>query len=111
YVWCNTGDCVCFVCVCVCVCVYKCVCVCVCVRVCVCVCVQVYVAVFAISAYASTFHRAGGKPFNPLLGETYESDRPDKGFRFISEQVPEPAPYRYAHRQEPVPYRYAPKQE
>lgn len=48
---------------------------------------QVYVAVFAISAYASTFYRAGSKPFNPVLGETYEFDRPDRGFRFIAEQV------------------------
>lgn len=49
--------------------------------------VQVYVATFAISAYASTYHRAGSKPFNPVLGETYECDRPDKNFRFIAEQV------------------------
>lgn len=48
---------------------------------------QVYIATFAISAYASTYHRAGSKPFNPVLGETYECDRPDKGFRFIAEQV------------------------
>lgn len=49
--------------------------------------VQVYVATFAISSYASTYYRAGSKPFNPVLGETYECDRPDKGFRFIAEQV------------------------
>ncbi|TNN88101.1 Oxysterol-binding protein-related protein 3 [Liparis tanakae] len=47
---------------------------------------MVYVATFAISAYASTYHRAGSKPFNPVLGETYECDRPDKSFRFIAEQ-------------------------
>uniref|UniRef100_A0A8D0F398 Oxysterol-binding protein n=1 Tax=Strix occidentalis caurina TaxID=311401 RepID=A0A8D0F398_STROC len=29
----------------------------------------------------------GSKPFNPVLGETYECVRPDRGFRFISEQV------------------------
>lgn len=46
-----------------------------------------YVAAFAVSAYASTFYRAGCKPFNPVLGETYECVRPDRGFRFISEQV------------------------
>lgn len=51
------------------------------------VAVQVYVAAFAVSAYASTFYRAGSKPFNPVLGETYECVRPDRGFRFISEQV------------------------
>ncbi|KAM6107810.1 oxysterol-binding protein-related protein 7 [Pterocles gutturalis] len=48
---------------------------------------MVYVAAFAVSAYASTFYRAGSKPFNPVLGETYECVRPDRGFRFISEQV------------------------
>lgn len=52
-----------------------------------CLFTQVYVAIFAISSYASTYHRAGSKPFNPVLGETYECDRPDKGFRFIAEQV------------------------
>lgn len=40
-----------------------------------------------MTAYASSYHRAGSKPFNPVLGETYECDRPDKGFRFIAEQV------------------------
>uniref|UniRef100_A0A8B9F4S1 Oxysterol-binding protein n=1 Tax=Amazona collaria TaxID=241587 RepID=A0A8B9F4S1_9PSIT len=48
---------------------------------------MVYVAAFAVSAYASTYYRAGSKPFNPVLGETYECVRPDRGFRFISEQV------------------------
>ncbi|KAM9214911.1 LOW QUALITY PROTEIN: oxysterol-binding protein-related protein 7 [Leptosomus discolor] len=46
----------------------------------------VYVAAFAVSAYV-TYYRAGSKPFNPVLGETYECVRPDRGFRFISEQV------------------------
>lgn len=45
-----------------------------------------YVAAFAISAYASTEGRAC-KPFNPLLGETYEANYPDKGLRFFSEKV------------------------
>ncbi|OIW04481.1 hypothetical protein TanjilG_01654 [Lupinus angustifolius] len=44
------------------------------------------VAAFAVSAYASTEGRIC-KPFNPLLGETYEADFPDKGLRFISEKV------------------------
>ncbi|KAG2460654.1 OSBL7 protein, partial [Polypterus senegalus] len=43
---------------------------------------MVYIAAFAISAYASAFHRSGSKPFNPVLGETYECERLDKGFRF-----------------------------
>lgn len=45
-----------------------------------------YVAAFAASEYASTIDRVA-KPFNPLLHETYEYSRPDKGFRFIVEQV------------------------
>ncbi|XP_057504509.1 oxysterol-binding protein-related protein 1C-like isoform X4 [Actinidia eriantha] len=44
------------------------------------------VAAFAISGYASTEGRHC-KPFNPLLGETYEADYPDKGLRFCSEKV------------------------
>ncbi|KAJ6263588.1 hypothetical protein Dda_2156 [Drechslerella dactyloides] len=46
----------------------------------------VYVAAFAASEYSSTIDRIA-KPFNPLLGETYEYCRPDKGFRFFVEQV------------------------
>lgn len=45
------------------------------------------VAAFAVSSYSSSFYRAGYKPFNPLLGETYECVREDKGFKFVSEQV------------------------
>jgi hypothetical protein len=43
-----------------------------------------WVATFAVSALASNFERMG-KPFNPLLGETYELQRPD--FRILCEQV------------------------
>ncbi|XP_030003865.1 oxysterol-binding protein-related protein 3-like isoform X2 [Sphaeramia orbicularis] len=58
---------------------------------------MVYIATFAISAYASTYHRAGSKPFNPVLGETFECDRPDKGFRFIAEQVSHHPPVSACH--------------
>uniref|UniRef100_A0A3Q3S9L2 Oxysterol-binding protein n=1 Tax=Mastacembelus armatus TaxID=205130 RepID=A0A3Q3S9L2_9TELE len=44
------------------------------------------VAAFAVSAVASQWERTG-KPFNPLLGETYELIRDDLGFRWVSEQV------------------------
>ncbi|XP_077666470.1 oxysterol-binding protein-related protein 1 isoform X3 [Eretmochelys imbricata] len=44
------------------------------------------VAAFAVSAVASQWERTG-KPFNPLLGETYELVRDDLGFRLLSEQV------------------------
>ncbi|XP_010933694.1 oxysterol-binding protein-related protein 2A isoform X1 [Elaeis guineensis] len=45
-----------------------------------------HVAAFAISGYASSDGRHC-KPFNPLLGETYEADFPEKGIRFFSEKV------------------------
>ncbi|KAJ5935699.1 hypothetical protein N7466_005246 [Penicillium verhagenii] len=45
-----------------------------------------YVASYAASEYASTIGRVA-KPFNPLLGETFEYVRPDKGYRFFVEQV------------------------
>uniref|UniRef100_F6W8D0 Oxysterol-binding protein n=1 Tax=Ciona intestinalis TaxID=7719 RepID=F6W8D0_CIOIN len=45
-----------------------------------------YVAAFAVSALASQLDRLG-KPFNPLLGETYGYERSDLGFTWVSEQV------------------------
>ncbi|XP_053289234.1 oxysterol-binding protein-related protein 3 isoform X3 [Pleuronectes platessa] len=58
---------------------------------------MVYIATFVVSGYASSYYRTGGKPFNPLLGETYESDRPDKGFRFVAEQVSHHPPISACH--------------
>ncbi|KAA8633746.1 hypothetical protein SMACR_01261 [Sordaria macrospora] len=46
----------------------------------------IYVSAFAASEYASTIGRVA-KPFNPLLGETFEYVRPDKNYRFFIEQV------------------------
>jgi hypothetical protein len=57
-----------------------------------------YVAAFTISAYSTTTTRTG-KPFNPLLGETFECDRTDDmGWRSICEQVSHhpPAAAQYA---------------
>ncbi|KAG7507034.1 hypothetical protein JOB18_022578 [Solea senegalensis] len=48
---------------------------------------MVYIAAFAISGYSTATFRNRYKPFNPVLGETYECIREDRGFRFISEQV------------------------
>ncbi|XP_035790026.1 oxysterol-binding protein 1-like isoform X2 [Anopheles albimanus] len=46
-----------------------------------------YVTAFTVSSYSTTSNRTG-KPFNPLLGETYECDRTDDlGWRCINEQV------------------------
>ncbi|CAH1139253.1 unnamed protein product [Phyllotreta striolata] len=62
---------------------------------------MVEVAAFAVSSYASTLSRAGNKPFNPLLGETYECIREDKGFRFISEQVSHHPPVSACYAESP----------
>ncbi|KRZ76964.1 Oxysterol-binding protein-related protein 6 [Trichinella papuae] len=45
------------------------------------------VCCFALSRYCNTIYRTGRKPFNPVLGETYEYIRQDLGWKFISEQV------------------------
>ena len=46
-----------------------------------------YVAAFSVSSYSTTVYRTG-KPFNPLLGETYELDRRrESGYRSLCEQV------------------------
>uniref|UniRef100_A0AAQ4PZY6 Oxysterol-binding protein n=1 Tax=Gasterosteus aculeatus aculeatus TaxID=481459 RepID=A0AAQ4PZY6_GASAC len=58
---------------------------------------MVYVAVFSISGYAWASWRNRYKPFNPVLGETYESDRRDRGFRYISEQVSHHPPVSACH--------------
>jgi hypothetical protein len=44
-----------------------------------------YVAVYSLSVFSSGVQRVGHKPFNPLLGETYEFQH--QGIKFISEQV------------------------
>ena len=45
------------------------------------------VAAFTVAAYSTTANRTT-KPFNPLLGETYECDRlDDLGWRLLAEQV------------------------
>ncbi|KAM9054877.1 oxysterol-binding protein 2 isoform 3-T3 [Megaptera novaeangliae] len=45
------------------------------------------VAAFSVSSYSTTVHRIA-KPFNPMLGETFELDRlDDMGLRSLCEQV------------------------
>ncbi|KAJ4321059.1 hypothetical protein N0V84_005526 [Fusarium piperis] len=60
----------------------------------------IYVAAFAASEYASTIGRVA-KPFNPLLGETFEYVRPDKNYRFFIEQVSHHPPIGAAHAESP----------
>ena len=49
----------------------------------------IYVTAFAISSLSSSRakERSIRKPFNPMLGETFELVREDKNFRFVSEKV------------------------
>ncbi|XP_055031901.2 oxysterol-binding protein-related protein 7 isoform X2 [Misgurnus anguillicaudatus] len=58
---------------------------------------MVYIAAFAISGYASAQFRNRYKPFNPILGETFECIREDRGFRYISEQVSHHPPISACH--------------
>ncbi|EDV94494.1 oxysterol-binding protein 1 [Drosophila grimshawi] len=56
-----------------------------------------YLAAFTVSAYATTSNRTG-KPFNPLLGETFECDRTDDlGWRCLAEQVSHHPPVAALH--------------
>ncbi|KAI8608162.1 Oxysterol-binding protein [Chytriomyces sp. MP71] len=66
---------------------------------------MVLMSAFAVSGYASTVNRAGRKPFNPLLGETYECIRPDKGFKFVSEKVSHHPPVMACYAESPI-YRF-----
>src|SRR5882724_6160783 len=61
---------------------------------------MIYVAAFAASEYASTIGRVA-KPFNPLLGETFEYVRPDKNYRFFIEQVSHHPPIGAAFAESP----------
>eukprot|EP00898_Chlorokybus_atmophyticus_P002871 jgi/Chlat1/3585/Chrsp234S03577 len=53
-------------------------------------------AAFSVSFYSSMEQRLE-KPFNPLLGETYEFEEPERGLRFIAEQVSHHPPIAAAH--------------
>ncbi|ALC42643.1 CG3860 [Drosophila busckii] len=57
-----------------------------------------YVAAFAVSALASNWDRLG-KPFNPLLGETYELEK--NNFWIICEQVSHHPPVSAFHAESP----------
>lgn len=57
-----------------------------------------YVAAFTISSYATTINRTM-KPFNPILGETFQLER--DGFRLVSEQVSHHPPITALHSEAP----------
>ena len=46
-----------------------------------------YIATFVIASYAPSKYRSSRKPFNPLLGQTFELVRPDKNLKFVAEKV------------------------
>ncbi len=57
-----------------------------------------WVSAFAVSSYAGTLHRGGRKPFNPLLGETFDLDRwTEKGWKMHAEQVSHHPPVSAVH--------------
>jgi len=58
-----------------------------------------YVAVFAATAYNGT--ERFGKPFNPILGETFEYEDKENNFRFIAEQVSHHPPISASHAESP----------
>ncbi|RKO89861.1 Oxysterol-binding protein, partial [Blyttiomyces helicus] len=58
------------------------------------------VAAYAMSNYSSTVGRVN-KPFNPVLGETYELVREDKSYRYLSEQVCHHPPISACHCESP----------
>ncbi|KAJ2335471.1 Oxysterol-binding protein 3 [Coemansia sp. RSA 2681] len=64
-----------------------------------------YVAAFAISTLSSKKFRAERKPFNPLLGETYEMVDPLGGYRFVSEKVSHHPPVMACYADSPF-YRF-----
>ena len=61
----------------------------------------IYITAFAVSNLSSirVKERAIRKPFNPMLGETYELVREDRGLRFLSEKVSH-RPVRMAYQAE-----------
>ncbi|KAG7459596.1 hypothetical protein MATL_G00212350 [Megalops atlanticus] len=58
---------------------------------------MVYIAAFSISGYAWASYRNRYKPFNPVLGETFECIHEDRGFRYVSEQVSHHPPISACH--------------
>ena len=45
-----------------------------------------YLAAFVVSGFSGIIERVN-KPFNPILGETFEMTHPTEPVRFVAEQV------------------------
>lgn len=67
-----------------------------------------YITAFAVSPLSNcrVKERAVRKPFNPMLGETFELVREDLGFRFLAEKVSH-RPVRIAYQAESDKWTYA----
>lgn len=61
-----------------------------------------WVAVFVLSSYGSSLPRVN-KPFNPLLGETFEWEAPEGDVAFVCEQVSHHPPISCWHAEGQVP--------
>jgi len=59
-----------------------------------------YIIGFSLSQYAATIGRVK-KPFNPILGETFDFIPQDKSFRFVSEQVSHHPPISAGYAESP----------
>lgn len=64
-----------------------------------------YVAAYAVTGISSNIDRLS-KPFNPLLGETYELVREDLGFKILCEQVSHHPPISAFHSDSTDPNSY-----
>ncbi|KAF8642470.1 hypothetical protein AX16_009471 [Volvariella volvacea WC 439] len=64
-----------------------------------------FVGAFAMSNYSSTIGRIA-KPFNPMLSETFEYVRFDKGYAYLSEQVSHHPPISACWAQSPLWHYY-----
>ncbi|KAH8926952.1 hypothetical protein BT69DRAFT_1347639 [Atractiella rhizophila] len=56
-----------------------------------------WIAAFAVSAFGGTAWRGSRKPFNPMMGETYELVDEEQGMKFIAEKVSHHPPIMAAH--------------
>ena len=54
-----------------------------------------YIMAFSVAGYSLTIDRPFKKPFNPILGETFEFE--SKDFQFVSEQVSHHPPVSAMH--------------
>lgn len=59
------------------------------------------IAAFVAAGFATAKHRIQRKPFNPLLGETFEAFRADRGIEFFAEKVQHHPPVLLSYAADP----------